>query len=213
MLELSQISNQEYNTRDQITLDLLKSGQEFLEQFKISREIILKCVHLVYRYLRKTDNIPHNIYKFFIAAFYIIKRHPMAFPLHGPKKEFCQSFGIKPSALNYCVDKLVESLGIIKILDDKNYPYYINPKSDIGLKMIKSIVKDKIDKAMMNFLFYHQPINSQMVTEELVNEIILDSNVFPDELFRQFYDLIYKYVEKELEQYYEYAHLQKKYFI
>ncbi|TXT61784.1 MAG: hypothetical protein BAJALOKI2v1_10054 [Promethearchaeota archaeon] len=213
MIELTQISNQEFNTRDQITLNLLRSGQEFLDQFEIPREIILRTVHLVYRYLEDANNIPHNIYKFFTAAYYIVKRHPLKFPDHQPKKEFCRKFGIKASSLEYAEEKIVSSLGIIKILDDKNYPYFINPKSDIGLKMMRSVIKDRVSKQMMDFLLNHQAINSQILTEKLVNQIILNSNIFPEELFRQFYDLIFEYVEKELKQYYEYVSLQKKYFI
>lgn len=213
MLELYTPEYEVLNTKERITIDLLKDGQDFLTQFEINSDYLLDAVSLVYKYLRNNRKIPHNLYKFFIAAYYIISRHPFSFPAHESKKDFCQKFGLPVSSLEYCVEKITESLNYIKILDDMNFPYFIDPKRDISLNVIKKLIKAKVDKAMMNFLLSHQSINSQILTEELVYEVVFQQKAFPEELFRQLYKIVFEYVEKEFLDYNEYVKLQKKLFI
>ena len=213
MLELYTPQYEQINTKERITIDLIKDGQDFLQQFDIRKEFLLDTISLVYKYLRNNGKIPHNLYKFFVAAYYIISRHPFAFPAHETKKEFCQKFGLSLSSLDYCLEKITNSLNYIKILDDMNFPYFIDPKRDISLKFIKNMIKNKVEKAMMSFLVYHRPINSQILTEELVNEAIFDQNAFPEDLFRQLFEIAYEYVENEFLDYKEYVRLQKRYLI
>ena len=213
MLELYTPQYEEINTKERITIDLIKDGQDFLQQFDINTELLIDTVSLVYKYLRTNGKIPHNLYKFFIAAYYIISRHPFAFPAHEPKKNFCQKFGLEESSLDYCVEKITNTLNYIKILDDMNFPYFIDPKRDISLKFIKNLIKSKVDKAMMTFLVYNQPISSQFITEELVNEAIFEQKAFPEELFRQLFEIAFGYVENEFLDYKEYIKLQRKVFI
>ena len=150
MMELI-IPNQEViNTKDRITIDVIKDGEDFLKQFDINHELLLDVTSIIYRYLRKTGKIPQNLYKFFISAYYIISRHPMAFPIHESKKKFCKQFGLQPSSLEYCVEKLTSLLNYVKIIDDKNYPYYFDPKNDLSFKLAKNMVKTEVEKAIMN---------------------------------------------------------------
>ena len=125
MLELYTPNYEVINTKERITIDLIKDGQEFLHQFDINPDLLLDSISLVYKYLRSNGKIPHNVFKFFIAAYYIISRHPFAFPVHESKKDFCKEFGLLISSLDYCVERLTESLNYIKILDDKNFPYFM----------------------------------------------------------------------------------------
>jgi len=111
------------------------------------------------------------------------------------------------------VEKITDSLNYIKILDDMNFPYFVDPKRDIGLNVIKKLIKSKVDKAMMNFLLCHQSINSQILSEELVYEVVFEQKAFPEELFRQLYEIVFHYVEREFLDYNEYVKMQKKYFI
>jgi len=213
MLELYTPNYEVLNAKERVTIDLIKDGLEFLEKFDINPDFLLDTVSLVYRYLRYVSKLPHNLYKFFIGAYFIISRHPFAFPAHEPKKDFCEKFGLKISSLDYCVDKISNVLNYIKILDDMNFPYFIDPKRDLSLNLIKSIVKDTVNKSMMNFLLYHQPVNSQILTEELVCKVIFEQKAFPEELFRQLYEIIFNLVEGEFKDYNEYAKLQQKFFI
>jgi len=203
------------NTKTRITIDLIKDGEEFLKKYELNQDIILESISLVYRYLKITGKVPNNIYKFFIAAYYMITRHPLSFPAHESKKKFCNKFGIEQSSLDYSVDKLVMNLNYIKILDDKNFPYYIDPRNDLGLKIAKNFVKTKVEKALMNFYLLNQPFNSQILCEEIVTSLIFEMNLFPQELLRQYYEIIFEIIEKIVEnQYYdEYIKLQKKYLI
>ncbi len=213
MLELYTPQYEEINTRERITIDIIKDGQEFLQQFDINPDYLLDTVSVVYKYLRNNGKIPHNLYKFFIAAYYIISRHPFAFPVHESKKTFCERFRLPISALDYCVERIVDTLDYIRILDDMNFPYFIDPKRDICLKFIKNLIRSKVDKAMMRFLIGNQPINSQILTEELVNEVIFKQKAFPEELLRQLFDIAFEYVEEGFLEYKEYVRLQKKMFI
>jgi len=213
MLELYTPDYEILNTKDRITIDLIKDGEEFLKQFDINQDFLLDTVSLIYRYLRIKDKVPHNLYKFYIAAYYIVTRHPFAFPAHQTKKDFCTKFNLEISSLEYCVDKIASSFGYIKILDDMNFPYFIDPKRDLSLEIIKNIVKSKIEAAMMKFLLYSRPVNSQILTEELVSDIVFEHKAFPEELFRQLYDIVSKLVEAEFTDHNQYVMLQQKYFI
>ena len=211
MLELYTPNYEVINTKERITIDLIKDGQEFLLKFDIKNELLLDTISLVYKYLRSRGKIPQNLFKFFIGAYYIISRHPFAFPAHESKKEFCKKFGLPISSLDYCVEKITESLSYIKILDDKNFPYFVDPKRDISLSVIKKMAKSRVDREMMKFLVYNKPINSQILTEELVDEIISQHKAFPEELFRQLYEIAFEFVENEFVEYTNYIKLQNKY--
>ena len=213
MLELYTPNYEISNTKDRITIDLIKDGEEFLKQFDIDQDFVLDTISLIYRYLRIKRKIPHNLYKFYIAAYYIVTRHPFAFPAHETKKDFCKMFDLQISSLEYCVDKIISLFGYIKILDDMNFPYFIDPERDLSLEIIKNIVKSKIEAAMIKFLLYNRPINSQILTEELVSDIVFEHKAFPEELFRQLYDIVSNLVEEELTDHNEYVMLQQKYFI
>jgi len=213
MLELYTPEMEVLNTKDKITIDLIKDGEDFLTQFDINKDFVLDTVSLVYRYLRAKSKIPHNLYKFFIAAYYIVTRHPFAFPAHESKKNFCRKFNLEISSLEYCVSKIVSRFGYIKILDDMNFPYFIDPARDLSLEIIKNIVKSKIEASMMKFLLYNKPVNSQILTEELVSDIVFEHKAFPEELFRQLYNIVYSLVEEEFSDYNEYVMLQQKYFL
>ncbi|MFX0020521.1 MAG: hypothetical protein ACFFAF_17490 [Candidatus Hermodarchaeota archaeon] len=213
MLELYSPDLELLNTKDRITVELIKDGQDFLKQFEINHDFLLDTVSLIYRYLRIKKKIPHNLYKFYIAAYYIMSRHPFAFPAHETKKDFCKKFGIQVTSLEYCVNKIIRTLNYTRILDDMNFPYFIDPKRDISLGIIKKMVRERVEKTMIKFLLYHQPVNSQIITEELVCEVIFEQKAFPEELFRQLFEIIFEFVEKEFTDYYEYVRLQQKYFI
>ena len=213
MLELYIPDYEISNTKDRITIDLIKDGEEFLKQFDIDQDFVLDTVSLIYRYLRIKRKIPHNLYKFFIAAYYIVTRHSFAFPAHQTKKDFCKRFNLQISSLEYCVDKIISLFGYIKFLDDMNFPYFIDPERDLSLEIIKNIVKSKIEAAMIKFLLYNRPINSQILTEGLVSDIVFEHKAFPEELFRQLYDIVSNLVEEEFTDHNEYVMLQQKYFI
>lgn len=213
MLELYTPEYEVINTKERVTIDLLKDGQDFLKQFEINSDFLLDTVSLIYKYLRNNRKVPHNLFKFFIAAYYVISRHPFSFPAHETKKGFCQKFSLPVSSLEYCVEKITGSLNYIKILDDMNFPYFIDPKRDISLNFIKKLIKVKVDKAMMSFLLSNQSINSQILTEELVYEVIFRQKAFPEELFRQLYEIVHEYIERAFSDYHQYIKLQKKYFI
>jgi hypothetical protein len=213
MLELYPPEIEILNTKDRITIDLIKDGKDFLTQFDVDKDFVLDTVSLVYRYLRANSKIPHNLYKFFIAAYYIVTRHPFAFPAHESKKFFCKKFNLEISSLEYCVSKIVSRFGYIKILDDMNFPYFIDPERDLSLEIIKNIVKSKIEAVMMKFLLYNKMVNSQILTEELVSDIVFEHKAFPEELFRQLYDIVSNLVEEEFTDHREYVMLQQKYFI
>jgi len=213
LLELYTPEYEVVSTKERITIDLLKDGQEFLQQFDINPNLLLDTVSLVYKYLRNNGKIPHNLFKFFIAAYYIISRHPFSFPAHETKKEYCERFELPVSSLEYCVDKITDSLNYIKILDDMNFPYFVDPERDIALNVIKKLIQTKVDKAMMGFLLCDQSINSQILTEELVQEVVFKQKAFPEELFRQLYEIAFEYIEREFSDYNEYIKLQKRYLI
>ena len=214
MMELINVNQEVLNTKDKVKIDLIKNGQEFLEDFQINHEFLLRSVSIIYRYLSVNQKIPNNLFKFFIAAYYIVERHPRAFPVHDSKKKFCRIFGnIQQNSLEYCVDKIIGALDMIKILDDKNFPYFIDRKSDVAFKLAKSIVKFEVEKASMNFMLYHQPLNSQILTEKIIEELIFEMKIFPEELFRQIYDILLEMIDNLLIDHNQYVKMQEKYFI
>ncbi len=213
MLELINVNQEVLNTKERITIDLLREGEDFLLKFEINQDLLLDTSSIVYKYLKITKKIPHNLYKFFIGAYYIASRHPQAFPAHESKEVFCEKFDLPVSSLEYTVERITDTLGIVRILDDLNFPYYIEVRTDLGFNLAKNIVKTRAEKEMMKFLLYDRPLNAQILAEDLTSKIIFELKVFPEELFRQAYELIVKLVDSELKEYNEYACLQKQYFI
>ncbi len=214
MLELAQYKEQILSTKDRITIDLIKQGEEFISEFDVCHGLLIDTVTIIYKYLKSIDTFPQNLFKFYIAAFYISARHPKAFPKHEKKADFCRKFGMKQSSLEYCVKKIVGTLNFITIYDDMNFPYYIDLENDIGYKLMANVIKQRTDKALMNFFLYHQPVNSQILAESLTNKVVNSMKLFPEGLFRQFFNLIFEMIEDQLQDfYYNYIDLQKKYFI
>ena len=66
MLELYPPQYKKINTKERITIDLIRDGQEFLQEFDINTEYLLDTISVVYKYLRNNGKIPHNLFKFFI---------------------------------------------------------------------------------------------------------------------------------------------------
>ncbi|TFG09042.1 MAG: hypothetical protein EU539_00590 [Promethearchaeota archaeon] len=215
MVESIFINQDLIQTKDLIIIDILKDGKEFLEDKKVNHEFIIDSLSIMYQFLKrnKKQQIPHNLYKFFIAAYYMVSRHPWSFPAHESKKNFCRKFGIEPSSLEYSLTRIREELNFKKILDDKNYPYFIDLDTDIAFKLMKNLIKNEVDHSMMNFLLYHQPVNSQILCEELITKIIFEMKLFPEELFRQFYEIVFELVDCLLSNYHEYVELQRSFFI
>ncbi len=213
MLELVNVNQEVLNTKERITIDLLREGEEFLLRFDINQDLLLDTTSIVYRYLKITKKIPHNLYKFFIGAYFIATRHPQAFPAHESKEQFCEKFDFPVSSLEYTVERITNTLDIARISDDLNFPYYIDIRTDLGFNLAKNVVKTHVQKEMMKFLLYERPLNSQILAEGLTSKIIFELKIFPEEMFRQAYELIVKLVDCELKDYNEYACLQEKYFI
>ncbi|MBY9006961.1 MAG: hypothetical protein KGD63_09390 [Candidatus Lokiarchaeota archaeon] len=213
MLELISYNNEIINTKTRITIDMLKEGVEFLKQFDINQNLLPDTMSIINKFLKKIDKLPHNIYKFFIAAYYIVSRHPIAFPVHKSKKDFCDKFSIKQSSLDYSLEKILCLLNYIKIQDDMNYPYFIDTQKDIGFNLLKTIVKSEVERNVMNYFQYNQTVNSKILSEELISKIIFQMKIFPEELFRQFYHIIFNMVKKELDEHSEYLYLQQKYLL
>ena len=67
MLELYSPNLELLNTKERITVDLIKDGQDFLKQFEINHDFLLDTVSLIYRYLRIMKKIPHNLHKYYIT--------------------------------------------------------------------------------------------------------------------------------------------------
>lgn len=212
--ELSEL-NLKLNRKERVTVDMIIDGLKFIQQFEVDEELQMDICSMVYQYLKRQNTIPHNLYKFYIGAYYILSRHPLAFPNHQPKSEFCEQFGIKASALDYTVEKLVDTLDYIKILDDMNYPYFIHPKSDLIHSMTKTIVKDEVKTAHMRYLTQQRPINIQILCEDIVTSLVFEKKLFPEELFRQFFEIVQELVLKELDSqdFYKYLSLQQHYLI
>ena len=199
------------NTKERIIIDIIKEGQSYLEDLGIPRKIAVYATSIVFRYLQ-FGKIPQNFMNYFVSALYIAQRHPLAFPLHQKKSKFCNLYPIQESSLEYCVTDIVRKLSFTKIYDDKNYPYFLDPL-DIGYKLLKNLVERECQEALVNFFNYHQSINAQILSEKLTTISVLDMNIYPEELMRQIYEVIFKLVSNELKEYNNYVKLQQKYFI
>ena len=69
MLELYSLNYELLNTKERVTIDLIKDGQEFLEGFDINPDFLIDTTSVIYRFLRINGKIPQNLYKFYIAAY------------------------------------------------------------------------------------------------------------------------------------------------
>lgn len=199
------------NTKERIIVEIIKKGQDHLEDLGIPRKIAVFASSIVFRYLQ-SGKIPRNFINYFAGALYIAQRHPLSFPFHKKKSKFCTLYNIEEPALDYCVSEIIKKLGFIKFYDDKNYPYFLDPQ-DLGYRLVKSLVERECQESLMNFFNYHQSINAQIVSEKLTTAAIFEMKIFPEEMLRQIYEIVLNLVSQELTEYSEYVKLQQKYFI
>jgi len=199
------------NTKERVIVEIINKGQSHLEDLGIPKKISVYVSSIMFRFLQESK-IPQNILNYFAAALYIAQRHPLSFPLHKKKSKFCNLYLIEESSLDYCVNELIRKLKFRKILDDKNYPYFIDPL-DLGLKVVKNLVKKECQETLMQFFSNSIPINTQILSEKLTTMSVFEMRVFHEELFRQIYEVIYDLVLDELKEYNDYINMQQEVFI
>ncbi len=199
------------NTKERVIVEIINKGQLHLEDLGVPKKISVYASSIMFRYLQE-GKIPQNILNYFVAALYIAKRHPLSFPMHKKKSRFCGLYMIEEGSLDYCVNEIIRTLGFRKILDDKNYPYFLDPL-DLGLKIIKNMVEKECQEELMQFFSSSIPVDAQFLSEKLTTMVIFEMRVFHDELFRQIYEIIYELVSSELKEYNNYVKIQKEVFI
>jgi len=199
------------NTKERVIVEIINKGQSHLEDLGIPKKISVYVSSIMFRFLQESK-IPQNFLNYFAAALYIAQRHPLSFPLHKKKSKFCNLYLIEESSLDYCVNELIRKLKFRKILDDKNYPYFIDPL-DLGLKVVKNLVKKECQETLMQFFSNSIPINTQILSEKLTTMSVFEMRVFHEELFRQIYEVIYDLVLDELKEYNDYINMQQEVFI
>ncbi len=199
------------NTKERVIVEIINKGQSHLEDLGIPKKLTVYASSIMFRFLQE-NKIPQKFLNYFSAALYIAQRHPLSFPLHKKKSKFCNLYLIEESSLDYCVNEIIRKLNFRKILDDKNYPYFIDPL-DLGLKVIKNLVKKECQEALMQFFSSSIPINTQILSEKLTTMSVFEMKIFHEELFRQIYEIIYDLVSSELKEYSDYVKLQKEIFI
>jgi len=199
------------NTKERVIVEIINKGQLHLEDLGVPKKISVYASSIMFRYLQG-GKIPQNILNYFAGALYIAQRHPLSFPMHKKKSRFCSLYMIEKGSLDYCVNEIIRTLGFRKILDDKNYPYFLDPL-DLGLKIIKNMVEKECQEELMQFFNSSIPVDAQFLSEKLTTMVIFEMRVFHDELFRQIYEIIYELVSSELKEYNNYVKLQKEVFI
>lgn len=204
MLELA-------NTKERVIVEIINKGQLHLEDLGVPKKISVYTSSIMFRYLEE-GRIPQSILNYFVAALYVAQRHPLSFPMHRKKSKFCDLYMIEEGSLDYCVNEIVRVLGFRKILDDKNYPYFLDPL-DLGLKIIKNMVEKECQEELVHFFRSSILVDAQFLSEKLTTMVIFEMRVFHDELFRQIYEIIYGLVSDELKEYNNYVKMQKEVFI
>ena len=108
--------------------DLLEKSMNYINRFDIDPENALETKNLMIKLLRSDFEIPYHVNHIVTAAFFVVSRHILFFPLQKTKSEFCQKFSIKQEILDKCISYIINTLGYITIKDDMNNIYFLNFK-------------------------------------------------------------------------------------
>ena len=183
--------------------DLLEESMNYINRFDIDSKNELETQCLMIKLLRSDIEIPYHVNHIVTAAFFVVSRHILFFPLQETKSEFCQKFRIKQEILDKCISYIIKTLDYITNKDGMNNIYFLNFKHDLGLNIIKSYIKEEVNEAAFNFLITGKKINPHKLTQYIVDESIFTRRIFPEELFMQLFNIFYDLVLKELEDYKE----------
>ena len=140
-----------YETHRAEQLRLIREAYKFYVKNDVRDALAFGAVALIDRYLR-VAKLPKEEDAMFVAALYLISRHPFSFANHTSKQEFAEQFGIKASSLEWYSENLAEKLGFIRI-----YDFVIDdPK-----KMNKQLLRGLLNIALRN-----QPVIWELVTTQ-----------------------------------------------
>lgn len=188
--------------------DLLEESMNYINRFDFDSKNELETQSLMIKLLWSDNEIPYHVNRIVTAAYFVVSRHVLFFPLQETKSEFSQKFRIKQDILDKCISYIMKTLDYITIKDDMNNIYFLNFKDDLGLIIIKSFIEKEVNKAFFSFILTRKKINPHKLTQYIVNDSIFTRRIFPEELFMQLFNIFYDLVLKELEDYKEFVTLR-----
>ncbi|MEX2706319.1 MAG: hypothetical protein ACTSSA_02920 [Candidatus Freyarchaeota archaeon] len=188
-----------YETHRAEQLRLIREAYKFYVKNDVRDALAFGAVALIDRYLR-VAKLPKEEDAMFVAALYLISRHPFSFANHTSKQEFAEQFGIKASSLEWYSENLAEKLGFIRIYDYRHFPYYIDPEGVINsviLSVVRLTVEELMIRTVLGVEVFDEDEAIDGIVDRLVDRLKIVPSVFKPEIRR----LVSEYMSKEIKKY------------
>ncbi len=180
-------------------LSLIKGAYKYYIKNDVRDALAFGAISLVNKYLQ-VAKLPKEEDAMFVAALYLVSRHPFSFANHTSKQEFAEQFGIKATSLDWYSENITEKLGFIRIYDYRHFPYYIDPEGIIN-SVILSVVRLTVEELMVRTVLGVETFNEDEAVDGIVDRLIdrlkIVPNVFKPEIRR----LVSEYMGKEVKKY------------
>jgi len=188
-----------YETHRAEQLRLIREAYKFYVKNDVRDALAFGAIALIDRYLR-VAKLPKEEDAMFVAALYLISRHPFSFANHTSKQEFAEQFGIKASSLEWYSENLAEKLGFIRIYDYRHFPYYIDPEGVINsviLSVVRLTVEELMIRTVLGVEVFDEDEAIDGIVDRLVDRLKIVPSVFKPEIRR----LVSEYMSKEIKKY------------
>ena len=180
-------------------LRLIKEAYKFYVKNDVRDVLAFGAVTLLNRYLR-VAKLPKEDVAMFVAALYLVSRHPFSFANHTSKQEFAEQFGIKATSLEWYSENLADKLGFIRIYDYRHFPYYIDPEGVINsviLSVVRLTVEELAVRTLLGVETFEENEAIEGIVDRLVDRLKIVPSVFKPEIRR----IVSEYMAKEIKKY------------
>lgn len=180
-------------------LNLIKEAYKFYVKNDVRDALAFGAISLINKYL-ELAKLPKEEDAMFVAALYLISRHPFSFANHTSKQEFAEQFGIKATSLEWYSENLAEKLGFIRIYDYRHFPYYIDPEGVIN-SVILSVVRLTVDELMVRTVLGVETFTEDEAIDRIVDRLVERLKIVPNEFKPEIRRLVSEYISEEIKKY------------
>ncbi|MGQ9721124.1 MAG: hypothetical protein ACUVXA_07360 [Candidatus Jordarchaeum sp.] len=180
-------------------LRLIKEAYKYYVKNDVRDALAFGALSLINKYLQ-VAKLPKEEDAMFIAALYLISRHPFSFANHTSKQEFAEQFGIKATSLDWYSENITEKLGLIRIYDYRHFPYYIEPEGIIN-SVILSVVRLTVEELMVRTLLGVETFNEDEAIDGIVDRLVERLKIVPNVFKQEIRRIVSEYMSQEIKKY------------
>ena len=169
---------------DEYIRNIIKEANKIYKNFNLDIDIIPVALDIIIRYIKKTiPSEPREKNVLYLAAYYIVKRHPFAYPSYITRESFSIPFDIKTTSLDWYVNRILSDLNFIRIHDSQMKPYFID-RASLIFTVTHSIARSQLSEFLINAVINKKMHDVNIIVDDIV-AILLDRLKILPEIFRR----------------------------